>query len=132
MTSTRKKPEANFATGAGSDKDIMKRLERNRQTAPPHHPQRIVFGLPHNYGKYSHQMVNGSEEGRERRASPLFIHIHQALGSDPVASLIYLPSVFLPEGDRVNVGGHDVALNRADSFWEPIATFIDRFEHVSV
>ena len=40
------------------------------------HPKRAVFGLPHNYGKTAREQVMPAGE-YDRRASPLFIHIHQ-------------------------------------------------------
>ena len=69
------------------DHDLMKRRERRS------HPRRIAFGLPHNYGKRKHEQV-GPADGFDRRASPLFIHIHPC-DDRPVAVLSFLPARFL-------------------------------------
>lgn len=100
------------------------------------HPDRIAFGLPHNYGKRPSDMVNPTGPGN-RRASPLFIHIHQAAESDKCeAVLAFLPAQFLPRSEKVDVGGIQVPVTRAitagtayktERLWEPIFGFIDRF-----
>lgn len=69
------------------------------------HPQRVVFGLPHNYyfgGLRISAGVEGSNEHRQRRASPLFIHIHK-IGNSYAALLGLLPAEFLPEGDNIKI-----------------------------
>ena len=74
---------------------------------------RIAFGLP---------------RGRrnDRRASPLFIHIHEC-GNTPVAVLSFLPARFLPE-DRsdVSVGGARVRQTTEPELYRPIHEFLDR------
>lgn len=48
------------------------------------YPRRIAFGLPHNYGQPEHLRV--SARGYERRASPLFLHIHEPDRTPPYCS----------------------------------------------
>ena len=65
-----------------------------------HVPERFAFGLPHNYGKAAgggSVGVNpdGRPEGeRERRASPLMIHVHELGEGSYLAVLIFLPATF--------------------------------------
>lgn len=90
------------------------------------HPQRIAFGLPHNYGSRRQDQVEPANSGLNRRASPLFVHIHQAEGSPPIGVLTFLPSMFLPDKrDAISVGGKQVALQTKD-FWKPVTNFLDR------
>lgn len=103
------------------DHDLMKLSpsQRNR------HPQRIAFGLPHNYGKGdAHKVEPGSR--LDRRASPLFIHIHEC-GDGPVAVLAFLPAQFLPMGTKINVGEASVSLAHDETLWKPVTDFLDRF-----
>ena len=74
---------------------------------------RIAFGLP---------------RGRrnDRRASPLFIHIHEC-GDTPVAVLSFLPARFLPE-DRsdISVGRTRARQTPEPELYRPIHEFLDR------
>ena len=90
------------------------------------HPQRIAFGLPHNYGQTPRDQVEPADPKFDRRASPLFVHIHQAEGSPPIGVLTFLPAMFLPRGrDEIAVGGKQVSLQTKD-FWKPVTNFLDR------
>ena len=101
------------------DHDLMKRHERRS------HPQRIAFGLPHNYGGHKHEKV-GPADGLDRRASPLFIHIH-ICDDGPVAVLSFLPARFLPAGrSDVSVGGSRVPQVPEAELYRPIHDFLDR------
>ena len=106
------------------DHDLMKQPSNQRTT----HPRRIVFGLPHNYGKPADQQVGPAADGIDRRASPLFIHIHEC-GSTHVAVLSFLPARFLPNGDaaKVNVGGKKVQITADSQIWKPIENLLVRF-----
>lgn len=68
------------------------------------HPQRVAFGLPHNY--YSGNLKTGMQcepERATRRASPLFLHVHEyGVGLYAVTSLI-LSSQFLPKDMKVKL-----------------------------
>jgi CRISPR-associated protein Cmr1 len=104
------------------DHDLMK-LPVNKRKC---HPERIAFGLPHNYGKKDEEQVK--PEQFDRRASPLMLHIHQAADDAPtIAILCFMPAAFLPQ-DRtdISVGGNTVPLNSAN-LWQPIHEFLARF-----
>ncbi len=95
----------------------------SRAGAPPY-PRRIAFGLPHNYGKQRSQMVEPQDF--DRRASPLFIHIHEC-GRTPVAVLSFLPGRFLPQRkSRISVGGKKVNTKPEKELYRPIHDFLDR------
>lgn len=71
-------------------------------------PARAVFGLPHNYfwiDTKAKLEIAPKESTRNRRASPLFIHVHQF--PDGQCSVIHslLPGLFLPAGSRVELKG---------------------------
>ena len=100
------------------DHDLMKGSRRNE------HPERIAFGLPHNYGSSPDKQVRPKEF--DRRASPLFIHIHEC-GGTPVAVLSFLPARFLPEGrSDICVGRSRVHQEREMDLYRPIYKFLDR------
>ena len=103
------------------DHDLMKRQPWQRDT----HPERIAFGLPHNYGGRNGQ-VGPAALGLDRRASPLFIHIHEC-GRKAVAVVSFLPAVFLPgRNRRISVGGNTVPLVAEEQLYKPIHDFLDR------
>ncbi len=97
------------------DHDLMKGSLQNR------HPRRIAFGLPHNYGKKQVIPIYG-----DRRASPLFIHIHEC-GNTPVAVLSFLPAWFLPKGKSdISVGRSTVPQAPENKLYQPVHDFLDR------
>lgn len=118
------------------DQELMKSLKA-RSMEPSTHPRRIAFGLPHNYGKQQVGPWNdhrgGARKDLDRRASPLFIHIHKC-GPSPVAVLSFLPARFLPEGRAdISVGGRKVKQrpeederNPENELYRPINGFLDR------
>ena len=62
----------------------------------------------------------------DRRASPLFIHIHEC-GSTPVAVLSFLPARFLPKGKSdISVGKDRVSQRPEEELYCPIHEFLDR------
>ncbi|MBN1460124.1 MAG: type III-B CRISPR module RAMP protein Cmr1 [Armatimonadetes bacterium] len=102
------------------DHDLMK--ERQRKS----HPRRIAFGLPHNYGKPKDMQVGPHDEYLDRRASPLFIHIHRC-DVAPVAILSFVPARFLPDGrSDISVGGNKVSQTPENELYRPIHDFLDR------
>lgn len=113
------------------DHDLMKQSVNARRN----HPQRIAFGLPHNYGRARDQHVKPSDKNLDRRASPLFFHIHQpSEGDSPLGVLLFLPSRFLPSNqNRISVGGQSVSLahNGCDDFWKPVKDFLTRVSNGS-
>jgi CRISPR-associated protein Cmr1 len=106
------------------DHDLMKTSSSQRNA----HPRRIVFGLPHNYGKQADQQVGPAAGGIDRRASPLLIHVHEC-ETTPVAVVSFLPAEFLPQGygAQVNVGGKHVQIAADEKLWKPIHDLLDRF-----
>ncbi len=108
-----------------TDHDLMK----HPNTPNGQHPDRIVFGLPQNY---THPNSSVAPKDFDRRASPLFFHVHQVNGDDhPIGVLTFLPSVFLPAGsNQISVNGTDVPLgqNGEGLFWNPIEEFLQRIK----
>jgi CRISPR-associated protein Cmr1 len=108
------------------DHDLSKDHPHDRDA----HPQRIVFGLPQNYGRSEQDQVVPASADLDRRASPLLFHIHQAAPTDiPIGVLTFLPARFLPEGKRnVKFGGPLVPLgdNGGVPFWQPALDFLSR------
>lgn len=108
------------------DRDLMKRVMNGGR--PEKHPRRVAFGLPHNYGKRKHERVEPSGS-LDRRASPLFIHIHDC-GGTPVAVLSFLPARFLPTKGSgrafISVGGTNVAQASEEALYRPVDEFLDR------
>lgn len=119
--------------GGTEAREELFKFDHNLMKKPPGerngHPQRIAFGLPHNYGKGKVNAV--APAGLDRRASPLFIHIHQC-GSKPVAVLSFLPARFLPTHDGlrgsalIDVGGKKIPQKPEPELYRPIHTFLDR------
>lgn len=70
------------------------------------HPRRVAFGLPHNYFfKADRAKAEVKADRRERRAGPLFIHIHALAGGRYAAVLTLLPAVFLPTEGEIKISG---------------------------
>ena len=91
---------------------------------------RIAFGLPRKCGMEKVEPCDDSHDKHrkklDRRASPLFIHIHEC-GTSPVAVLSFLPARFLPEGrNKISVGGHKVDQKHEDELYIPVCNFLDR------
>lgn len=82
------------------------------------HPQRVIFGLPHNYGKYEGQHVEA--EKHKRRSSPLFFHVHP-VANQFVGVAILMPAQFLPKGEKIKAGRE---LVNAKIEWELLSDFI--------
>jgi len=111
------------------DHDLMKRAVRTE------HPRRVAFGLPHNYGKAKEDQVSPADAHLDRRASPLFIHIHE-LQNEAVAILSFLPARFLPDprpvqgqvptGPSLSVGTSRVPLAPEAQLYSPIHDFLNR------
>lgn len=89
------------------------------------YPKRVVFGLPHNYGKG--QDIGPASKKLDRRASPLFLHVHQtADGSPATGVLTFLPARFLPLGVQIRAFNRDRPINESEPFWEPIHGYLNR------
>lgn len=94
------------------------------------HPRRVMFGLPHNYGQGTALAVSPEIQKKpyptsyykhDRRASPLWLHVHQ-IGSEFLGISILFPSDFLPKGEKINAGGTNVP-TRVD--WTVLTDFLD-------
>ena len=108
--------ECNFK----DDHDLMKNPQRST------HPRRIAFGLPHNYGKHARDQVEPHDGKLDRRASPLFIHLHQC-GATPIGVLSFLPARFLPDRrTTIWVGGSRVRQTAEADLYRPVHDFLDR------
>jgi CRISPR-associated protein Cmr1 len=89
---------------------------------PTQIPVRGVFGFPHNYffkSKFDELVASGmnrgkaasrakaelapNQEGRTRRSSPLFIHIHQFPKGEIAAIQSLLPATLIPSGGRIRI-----------------------------
>ena len=75
------------------------------------HPERVVFGLPHDYGKHEKDKVNAVHFNR--RASPLFFHIHK-INNFYIGVSIVFKSIFLPVGEKIQAG--DKKINQSINF----------------
>jgi len=102
------------------NEEVSETGKRWRESNPDFHPERVVFGLPHNYGKYDNQKVNG--ERHERRASPLFFHVHYLSNKEYLGISVFLKSRFLPPGEKIMAGRTPVNL-KID--WTVITNFIE-------
>lgn len=103
------------------DHDLLKKPAASRSQ----YPKRIVFGLPHDYVK---QAFN-KDVKLDRRASPLFLHIHQTAEQiRPVAVVSFLPARFLPGTQpMISVGGpKKIALRAAEELYRPVREFLAR------
>ncbi|MCG5525873.1 type III-B CRISPR module RAMP protein Cmr1 [Ectothiorhodospira haloalkaliphila] len=91
-------------------------------------PQRIVFGLPHNYFFSSTKKkmdIAPDLNGGSRRASPLLMHVHEV---DPRQYLLVqtlIPATFLPQGAQVKRGNRLVPAG--DPKWQVLHEYLDRF-----
>lgn len=94
-------------------------------------PRRSVFGLPHNYHFSSGGDVEIAPKDTARRASPLFIHVHQFPGSREACVIqTLLPAIFLPSGTQIEMKpkrgrGQQVPFTAVD--WQVVHTYMDRF-----
>jgi CRISPR-associated protein Cmr1 len=89
--------------------------------------------MPHNYFFSSLQKPNNkvdiptkprdkSKVYRERRASPLLVHVHP-VGNEYIGVLLMMRSTFLPQGEKVLIGRSEVPV-AVD--WQVIETFMQR------
>lgn len=93
------------------------------------HPERVAFGLPHNYHfiNTKDRNVTVNAERHERRASPLFIHIHQLNNKEFAAVLTLLPARFLPVKEKIKVKNQPFPLNPNLEQYLVIKDFFSRF-----
>lgn len=83
-----------------------------RNTHPNFHPKRAIFGLPHNYFTAPDQSATVQPCGNfERRASPLFFHVHKMAENKYLGISIIIHSDFLPKGVQIDADGDDVEID---------------------
>lgn len=133
-----------------SDRDLMIKVANGKYGRSIEKiPARTVFGLPHNYFFSNLRIniefnVNSNINGNKinRRASPLFIHLHQFPGDSDLDKqtalvLAFFPALFLYEGvdlefvvkrnNRVDKGKSKSGKFKSTMLdWIPISDFIDR------
>lgn len=98
---------------------FRKRQEGWRDEHPQFHPERVVFGLPHNYGQNARDHVTADKF--ERRASALLFHIHP-VGDQFLGVTTFLPARFLPLGERIDAGGTNVPVA---TDWRIVTNLLD-------
>lgn len=110
-------------------------LKAAQGICPPDLPERAAFGLPHNYFFSSSQpnlklSIQPETDRRQRRASPLLIHIHQFPSGECAAIQTLLPATFLPPGERVELlaGTTKVCSLTPTPDWTVITDYLDRFK----
>jgi len=124
-----KKAEQNFS----KDHDAL--LDFSKGKIIKKIPDRSVFGLPHNYFFSSTRKnieFTVKEEKRSRRASPLFIHVHEFPDGKAILLHTLFPSVFLPENTKLEFklqrGKNSIlSFKQAMIDWNYIHTYLDRF-----
>lgn len=116
--------EGNFK----DDHDLV--LYATQGICPKCHPDRVAFGLPHNYffSNPPRPNIKVSPENYERRASPLTIHIHKFSDTSFAGIISILPAQFLPEDEKIKVHNHlvDLVANPVD--FTHLHKFIDGLE----
>ncbi|WP_230467833.1 type III-B CRISPR module RAMP protein Cmr1 [Lujinxingia vulgaris] len=100
------------------------------------HPKRVAFGLPHNYfikdrkkpGRRKTVFVGALKY--ERRASPLFFHIHEVENQTPIGVVLLMPARFLPERELIVIGkGRDAkSAPLSANVLEPVDAFLTRLK----
>lgn len=122
------KAEANFVA------DHDNALVATSGECPPAPPLRAVFGLPHNYFFSSTNAKVDITSETERRASPLFIHIHQCPDGTCVATQLLMRAQFLPTNqEKLNYKTKknntlSVPYGPRDTDWNVITRYLDRFK----
>ena len=87
----------------------------------------LFFGLPHNYfskeeNKVMSENVIGSTH--DRRASPLFVHVHECSPNNYVLITLILRSEFLSPEEKIKAGDREVSQIIE---WQVIDDFLDGF-----
>ena len=91
-------------------------------------PNASLSVLPHNYGKQKHQQV-GPADGLDRRASPLFIHIHECGDRTRGGRLVPTRPFPFPPTDQERPSrseGSRVSQAPEEELYRPIHDFLDR------
>lgn len=135
LTSGGDEPEQTFA----DDHDDMFELARDGR-APARAPERVIFGLPHNYffGSLRRIIHISPPSGIERRASPLFFHVHALQGGQYAAVITLFRARFLPrnKNEVVVKAGRSYRLpaptGLTEDDWLPITEWLDKLREGAV
>jgi CRISPR-associated protein Cmr1 len=118
-----KNAERNFI----NDHDNVQKLTLQRP------PKRSVFGLPHNYYFSSTRMkveINAYFNNIEaRRASPLFLHVHELNNNEFIGIHTLMPVLFLPQNAQIKVKINNMVRQtlNPDVDYDVIKTYLNRF-----
>ncbi len=100
-------------------------------------PDRAVFGLPHNYhwkspSPFDDLQIAPKGTTLNRRASPLFIHVHQFPNGQCCILHALLPGLFLPLGTSIELKGRrTTTLDDPQVDYSVIHRYMDRFTRES-
>jgi len=114
-----------------ADHDLMLDVSKGKRITKI--PERTVFGLPHNY-----HFSNGAniefgvnQKDKTRRASPLFIHLHQFKSGEVILLHTLMPALFLPNKTpletKTDRKTNTLLFNESMIDWKVITTYLDRF-----
>ncbi len=125
------------------DHDAMRQVTKGARASQA--PQRIVYGLPHNYffsstksnvsSTRSNVDVNYAPDGKDgRRASPLFLHIHQLGDGEFIAVHCLMPAQFLPDRAQIRIksGSNQTSNVPVNVDWQVLHDYLDRFDSESI
>lgn len=99
-------------------------------------PKRSVFGLPHSY-QWKQSLpkleIKPKIEKGSRRASPLFIHIHEFPNQQCVAIQTLLPTRFLPKNTNIEFKAkHSQLVSNLQPDYSVITRYLARFKERKV
>ncbi|MEF3191401.1 MAG: type III-B CRISPR module RAMP protein Cmr1 [Campylobacterales bacterium] len=124
-----KSAERNFK----DDHDLILNFAKNNSLTRI--PRRTVFGLPHNYffssTRYKVDYFPPDQDNKEgRRASPLFIHLHQFPDKSVIGVQLLLPATFLPSKKKLTFkkdrnDKKNIDFTNVD--WSIVKRYLDRF-----
>ncbi len=105
------------------DHDWFKREKTDAQF----HPKRAVFGLPHNYfNPEDQERAEVKPQQHDRRASPLFFHVHRYGEGNHAGVALLMRSQFLPDNERIKARNKAVP---AKPDWSVLTDFLDEKEY---
>lgn len=123
---TGEKAEQNFK----DDHDWFKDENSFQSKNPGFHPERALFGLPHNYFKYDQNGnhlkagVDPFDSSIDRRASPLFFHVHKLADNRYIGVSILLPARFLP-GAAGQISAAGKSVNLVEANYQVVINFLE-------
>lgn len=106
------------------DHDWFKIENTFRSTNPDFYPERALFGLPHNYFSQG-QSAGVMPANYERRASPLFFHVHKLSENNYIGVSILLPSKFLPDKTGGNITADNKNVTVLENNYQVLTGFLE-------